>query len=231
MTNDEIRSKLISLGDDSYRDFHSKLIPTVDKSKIIGVRTPVLREFSKELYKQGGYEDFFKALPHKYYDEDNLHAFLIEKEKDFSKCIALIDEFLPYVDNWATCDMFSPKCFKKEKAKLYDKALQWIKNDKTYVVRYGIGCLMKYFLDEAFNENHLKIVSEIESDEYYINMMIAWYFATALAKQYESTIGYIVDRRLPIWIHNKTIQKAVESSRISSDTKAYLRTLRWKDGH
>lgn len=226
MTNNEIRNKLLSLGDDSYRDFHSKLIPTVDKSRIIGVRTPVLREFSKELYKQGEYKDFLKALPHEYYDEDNLHAFLIEKEKDFTKCIALIDELLPYIDNWATCDMLSPKCFKKEKAKLYEKALQWIKSDKTYVVRYGIGCLMKYFLDEDFNENHLKIVSEIESDEYYINMMIAWYFATALAKQYESTIAYIVDRRLPIWIHNKAIQKAVESKRINNDTKAYLRTLR-----
>lgn len=231
MTKDEIRNRLFSLADEDYKAFHSKLIPTVNSDKIIGVRTPALRSFANEVYKSGDFQSFLCDLPHKYYDEDNLHAFLIEKIKDFNECIKLTNEFLPYMDNWATCDMFSPKTFKKEKAKLYGQALQWIKSDKTYVVRYGIGCLMKYYLDDDFSLEHLKIVCEIKSDEYYINMMIAWYFATALAKQYDSTIVYIVDRRLPIWIHNKTIQKAIESSRISGDRKAYLRTLRWKDGY
>lgn len=226
MTNNEIQNELISLGDEGYKKFHSKLIPTVDNEKIIGVRTPVLRDFANKLFKQGEYEAFLCSLPHQYYEEDNLHAFLIEKIKDFNKCIKLTDEFLPYIDNWATCDMFSPKCFKKEPKALYNKALEWIKSDKVYVVRYGIGCLMKFYLDENFNEEQLKVVSEIKSEEYYINMMIAWYFATALAKQYEKTICYITEKRLPAWIHKKTIQKAIESNRISKETKDYLRLFR-----
>lgn len=226
MTNEQIKNELLSLADEDYRHFHSRLIPTVDKNKIIGVRTPILRAFANELYKEGDYESFLHSLPHEYYEEDNLHAFIIEKEKDFSHCIKLTDEFLPYIDNWATCDMFSPKCFKKEKEALYEKVLQWLNDDKTYVVRYGIGCLMKYYLDDDFDEKHLKIVSEIKSDKYYINMMIAWYFATALARQYDSTICYLTERRLPTWVHKKTIQKAIESSRIDDETKMYLRQFK-----
>lgn len=226
MTTKEIKDRLQALADEDYKAFHSKLIPTVDQNKIIGVRTPALRSFARELYKSGDFEAFLSDLPHEYYEEDNLHGFLIEMTKDFELCINQTETFLPYVDNWATCDMFSPKCFKKETEALYDKILQWIKSDKVYTVRYAIGCLMKYYLDENFSEEHLKIVGEIKSEEYYINMMIAWYFATALAKQYEKTICYITERRLDPWVHKKTIQKSIESYRISDEKKAFLRTFR-----
>lgn len=226
MTKGEIRERLFSLADEDYKEFHSKLMPTVDKEKIIGVRTPALRAFAKEVYNSAQYEAFICDLPHKYYEEDNLHGFLIEKIKDFDGCVAEIEKLLPYIDNWATCDMLRPKCLKKDPQKLYVKICQWIESDKVYTVRFAIGCLLSYYLDENFSEEHLKLVSEIKSDEYYINMMIAWYFATALSKQYDSTIDYIKERRLPVWVHRKIIQKAIESYRISSEVKCYLKTLR-----
>ena len=226
MTNSEIRDKLISMADESYRDFQSKLMPTVDKTKVIGVRTPLLRAFAKDLHKSAGYHDFMGDLPHKYYEEDNLHALLIDKIKDFDECIAEIEKLLPYIDNWATCDMLRPKVLKNEPEKLLECIYNWLSSDKTYTVRYGIGCLCSFYLDDNFSPDQLCRVGAIKSDEYYINMMIAWYFATALAKQYDSAVVYLQQRKLPEWVHRKTIQKAVESYRISDETKEYLRSLR-----
>lgn len=219
----EIQKKLVSMSEDKYRDFSAKLMPTVDKSKVLGIRIPILRKYAKELED---YEDFLKNLPHKYFEEDNLHGFLIEKEKDFDKCICLLDSFLPFVDNWATCDSMKPKVLKKYPEKLLIHIKKWIKSKDTYTVRYGINLLMSYYLEDNFECEYHKLVADITSDEYYINMMRAWYFATALAKQYENTICYIENKSLDIWTHNKTIQKAVESYRISDDKKEYLKSLR-----
>ena len=226
MTNKEITEKLFSLSDEKYREFSSKLMPTVDKNKVMGVRTPTLRKFCSELYKSAGYEDFMRDLPHRYYEEDNLHALLIDKIKDFDECVSEIERLLPYIDNWATCDMLRPKALKKDPQKLLKFIYKWLASDKVYTVRYAIGCLCSFYLDDNFSTEQLAAVAEIRSEEYYINMMIAWYFATALAKQYESTIVYLQERKLPEWVHRKTIQKAVESYRISDETKAYLRSLR-----
>ncbi len=228
MTDSEnyVKERLFDLQDKKYRDFHSSLMPTVDKDKIIGVRVPELRKLAKELYKNGTGEEFIKNLPHTYYEEDNIHAFIVEQIKDFEVCLHETERFLPYIDNWATCDMFSPKVFAKNIDIIYSKSLEWIALDKTYTIRYGIGILMRYFLDENFNEDVLKIVSEIKSTEYYVNMMIAWFFATALTKQYDSAIKYVENKRLDAWVHNKTIQKSIESNRISKNTKNYLRTLK-----
>ena len=226
MTNIEITEKLFSLADEKYKDFQSKLMPTVDKNKVIGVRTPALRSFAKELHKLGGYDDFFSDLPHQYYEEDNLHALLIDKIKDFDECIAEIEKLLPFIDNWATCDMLRPKVLKKEPEKLLSYIYKWLDSDEIYTVRYGIGCLCSFYLDDNFSPEQLSRVAEIKSEEYYINMMIAWYFATALAKQYDSMLPYIEDRKLHEWVHRKTIQKAVESYRISDGVKTYLRSLK-----
>ena len=212
-----------------YKDFQAKLMPTVEKERIIGVRTPLLRAFAKNLSKTGAVSVFLKSLPHKYYEEDNLHAFLIEEIKDYSECIRELNNFLPYVNNWATCDSMTPKVLKKNKEKLLAQIYIWLKSNKIYTVRFAIKCLMTHFLDDDFNEEYLETVSKIKSDEYYIKMMIAWYFATALAKQYESTVKYIENEKLEFWIHNKTIQKAIESFRIPDEKKSYLKTLRRKD--
>ncbi len=220
----QVRNSLSDLQDKQYRDFHSALMPTVDKEKIIGVRVPDLRKLSKELMKDGTGLEFIKILPHKYYEEDNIHAFIVEQIKDFEICLNETERFLPFIDNWATCDMFSPKVFSKHRDVIYSKSIEWINSDKPYTIRYGIGMLMRYFLDENFNDEILKIVSGIKSEEYYVNMMIAWFFATALAKQYDSAVKYIENQALSLWVHNKTIQKAVESNRISKKTKDYLKT-------
>ena len=203
-------------------------MPTVNPDCVIGIRTPVLRKFAKDFAKEDGAEKFLNSLPHKYYEENNLHAFLLMDEKDFDTALAKTEEFLPYIDNWATCDVFKPKVFAKNTDKLIGKIDEWIKSGKTYTVRYGTGLLMSYYLDENFKEEYAKTVSQIRSDEYYINMMTAWYFATALAKQYDFVIKYLMEKRLPRWVHNKTIQKAVESFRILPETKEYLKTLRIK---
>lgn len=223
-----IQKQLFELQDIEYKKFHSKLMPTVDDNKIIGVRIPILRKFAKEFSKGTDVADFLEKLPHKYYEEDNLHAFLLETVKDFDEAVRYTEAFLPYIDNWATCDMFMPPVFKKNKEKILPYALKWIKSTDTYTVRYGIGILMKLFLDEDFKEEYMDIVCSVKSGEYYINMMIAWYFATALAKQYTASVRYIEERKLDVWVHNKTIQKAVESYRISPDTKTYLKTLKIK---
>ena len=222
----EVQEALFSMQDLEYRDFHSKLMPTVEKERVIGVRTPMLRKFAKQFAKNGNVEMFLKQLPHTYYEENNLHGFLIEGCKDYDTCVSLLDEFLPHVDNWATCDMMTPKVLKKDLPRLLDKIKEWIASEHTYTIRYGIGLLMQFYLDEAFKPEYPALVAGIRSEEYYVNMMIAWYFATALAKQYETILPYLEEKRLDVWVHNKTIQKAVESYRITKEQKEYLRTLR-----
>lgn len=224
----DITDFLFENADIKYRDFTAKLTPNIDKESIIGVRVPILRQLSKKLKNTDVATDFLHTLPHSYLEENHLHCFLIEHSTDFEKSISLLEDFLPYIDNWATCDTVRPKIFKKHTDKLYDKIRLWLRSDHTYTVRYAIGLLNSFYLDEHFRPEHLKIVAGIKSDEYYINMMIAWYFATALCKQYEDAVKIIEKRTLPKWVHNKAIQKARESYRISCDTKAYLNTLKIK---
>ena len=220
--------QLFELQDLSYKDFHKKLIPNIDEDNIIGVRTPVLRKFAKEFAKSELKDEFLNSLPHKYYDENNLHAFVIEAIKDYDECINKIDEFLPYIDNWATCDLLSPNIFKKHKKEVYDKIKIWIKSDKTYTVRFAIVTLLANYLDDDFEEEMLTLVTDIKSEEYYINMAIAWYVSVALVKQYDSTIKLIQSKKLDKFTHNKSIQKAIESYRVDDDKKKYLRTLKIK---
>ena len=220
--------ELFNLQDKKYGEFQIKLIPTVDPKSIIGVRTPELRKLAKEIIKEKDYEAFLNDLPHKYFEENQLHAFIISEIKDYDKCVGEVNKFLPYVDNWATCDQMSPKVFKKNHDKLIDDINKWIKSKETYTIRFGIGILMQHFLDEDFKVEHLKLVANIKSEEYYVNMMRAWYFATALSKQYESAIKYIENNSLDVWTHNKTIQKAIESYRITDKQKEYLRSLKKK---
>ena len=228
MIIDEIREELFSKQDMKYRDMQIKIIPNIDKDTIIGVRTPLLRSYAKQLSKRDDLNEFLNDLPHKYFDENQLHAFIISEFRDYSRCLEEVDKFLPYVDNWATCDQMSPKVFKKNKQALLKTVKQWIDSDKTYMIRFGIGMLMEHYLDEDFDLSYPKIVAGIRSDEYYINMMIAWYFATALAKQYESVLPFIKEKKLDAWTHNKAIQKSVESYRISDEQKEYLKTLKIK---
>lgn len=228
MILNEIRTELFKMQDMDYRDFNSKLIPTVDKESMIGIRTPELRKYAKQLGKSSEVKEFLQDLPHKYFDENQLHAFIISEIKDFKNCIDEINRFLPYIDNWATCDQLSPKIFKKHHSELFAYIKDWLKSDKIYTLRFGIGMLMEHFLDEDFDIIYPETVSKIRSDEYYVNMMIAWYFATALAKRYESILPFIENRSLDIWTHNKAIQKATESYRISEDQKIYLKSLKIK---
>ena len=228
MITDEIRSELIKLQDPSYRDFQVNLIPTVAPEKINGVRTPELRALAKTFAKREDISDFLNDLPHETFEENQLHAFILSGMKDAEVCIKLVDKFLPYVDNWATCDQMSPKIFKKHKELLLGFVNEWITSNHTYTRRFAIGMLMEHFLDDDFKTSYLTKVSKIRSDEYYVNMMIAWYFATALAKQYDKTVPYIEKQKLDIWTHNKSIQKAVESYRITEEQKAYLKTLKRK---
>ena len=222
-----IENYLFDLQDIKYRLMQIKIIPTVNPKSIIGVRTPELRKYAKELIKED-YSVFLNQLPHKYFDENQLHAFIISEIKDYSECINFINKFLPYIDNWATCDQLSPKIFKKYTNELLINIKDWINSKNTYTVRFGIGMLMSYYLDDKFNTEYLELVSNIKSDEYYINMMIAWFFATALAKQYMDTLPYIENKKLDIWTHNKTIQKAIESYRILPEYKEYLKKLKIK---
>lgn len=222
----KIVEELFQLQDKEYAAMQEKIIPTVSPERIIGVRTPALRDLAKELAKDPGVKDFLNCLPHKYFDEDQLHAFVISLEKDFDKCVAQVEAFLPYVDNWATCDQMSPKAFKKSPEKLLPYIRKWIGSDKVYVVRFAVGMLMQHFLDEKFSTEYADVVAAIRSEEYYVNMMIAWYFATALAKQYTVVLPYIEEKRLAPWVHNKAIQKSVESYRITPEQKEYLKTLK-----
>ncbi|GAB6105854.1 DNA alkylation repair protein [Blautia glucerasea] len=225
---ERIREDLFAMQDLSYRDFHSRLMPDVDKAAVIGVRVPELRKYVKELAKDPEIQEFLDDLPHQYYEENNVHGFLIQQMKEYEKCMEELEKFLPYINNWATCDMTSPKVFKKHKEELLEAVRRWIASDHVYTVRYGIGMLMQHYLDEDFREEYPQMVSEIQSEEYYVNMMNAWYFATALAKQYETILPYIEKQKLDVWTHNKTIQKACESYRITPEQKAYLRTLKIK---
>lgn len=222
----EIENKLFSFQDLSYRDFHAKLMPTVNKESIIGVRVPLLRKYAKELVGTAEAESFMASLPHRYYEENNLHAFLIALTKNFDLCIERLDSFLPFVDNWATCDGMSPKILKKEPERLLLKIKEWLKAEHTYTRRFAVKCLMDFYLDENFSAEILSLVASVKSDEYYVNMCSAWFFATAVAKQPESTVPYLTENRLSVWVHNKTIQKAIESYRISDDVKMKLRALR-----
>ncbi|MCH3961523.1 MAG: DNA alkylation repair protein [Solobacterium sp.] len=227
-TKTVIQKKLFELQDAEYRQFQCRLMPNIDPDTVIGVRTPQLRRLAKELFGQPSADAFLHVLPHAYYEENNLHAFLIEEVKDYEKAVDLINQFLPYVDNWATCDQMSPKVFAKHRQELLKEIRIWIHSERTYTIRFGIGALMRFYLDASFKEPYLKMVSAIHSEEYYVNMMSAWFFATALAKQYESTLPYIEKHCLDPWVHNKAIQKAIESRRITPEQKAYLKTLKIK---
>ena len=224
----ELQKQLFALQDVSYRDFHSRLMPNIDKETIIGIRTPVLRKFAKEMAKAGDYEAFLDELPHTFYEENNLHGFLLEDGKDYDETVDRIEQFLPHVDNWATCDMMNPKIFKKHLPKLLTKIRKWLGSEHTYTVRFAIDMLMRYYLDEAFSPEYLEWVAAVKSDEYYVKMAVAWYFQVALAKQYDAALPYIERKRLEDWTHNKAIQKAIESYRITEEQKAYLRTLKKK---
>lgn len=224
----ELQRRLFALQDPGYRDFQSRLMPTVNPAGIIGVRVPALRKLAKEFAKTPEAEEFLHTLPHQYYEENNVHAALINGIRDYGEAVAALDAFLPYVDNWATCDLLSPVAFKKHPAGLPEQAQRWMAAGDTYTVRFGIGVLMGLYLDEAFEPKHLDWVTEVQSNKYYVNMMIAWYFATALAKQYEAALPYLQARRLDPWTHNKAIQKAMESYRVTEERKIYLRTLKVK---
>lgn len=225
---EKVQAELFEMQDLTYRDFHAKLMPTIDKETIIGVRTPMLRTYAKKFGKTADAVTFLEVLPHKYYEENNLHGLLIEQIKDYPACIAAIERFLPYVNNWATCDMITLRTMKKHLDVFIQEVYSWMASDHPYIVRFGIGMLMRYYLDEQFKPEYPEKVAEIKSDEYYVNMMRAWYFATALAKQYDQILSYLEEKKLDTWTHNKTIQKAVESYRITPEQKRYLRTLRIK---
>lgn len=226
MAEEYVRKRLFELQDTAYRDFHSRLMPTVDKKLVIGVRTPDLRAFAKKISKTEYAQKFLAILPHKYYEENNLHAFLIEQIKDYDACIYEINRFLPFVDNWATCDMMRPRILAKNPEKLLCEIQKWIKSDEVYAVRFGIEMLMCYYLDGNFSPEYPEWVCNVKSDEYYVKMMVAWYFATALAKRYGNVIPYLENNRLDADTHNKTIRKAVESYRISDEKKTYLKGLK-----
>ena len=223
---ENLEKELFELQDLKYRDFHSKLLPGIDKDFIIGIRTPILRKFTKEFAKTPEAELFMQELPHRYYEENNMHMMLASWIKDYEKCLDEVKRFLLYVNNWATCDLPAPKVFAKHKDELLPEIRSWIASDKTYTISYGIGMLMTFYLDEDFSPEYLKLAADVRSEEYYVNMMIAWYLATALAKQWDATILYLEERKLPEWVHRKTIQKAIESYRITPEQKVYLKTLR-----
>ena len=223
---ENLEKELFELQDLKYRDFHSKLLPGIDKETIIGIRTPLLRKFTKEYAKTPEAELFMQELPHRYYEENNMHMMIASWIKDYEQCLAEVKRFLPYVNNWATCDLPAPKVFAKHKDELLPEICSWIAADETYTIRYGIGMLMTFYLDEDFRPEYLKMAADVESEEYYVNMMIAWYLATALAKQWDAAIPYLEERKLPEWVHRKTIQKAIESYRITPEQKIYLKTLR-----
>lgn len=220
-----IEKLLFALRDEKYAEFQAKLTPSVDREVFIGVRVPEVRKLAKQLKDERIVADFMSELPHKYYDENMLHGLLISEIRDYEKAIEETDRFLPYVDNWAVCDIMSPKVFKKHKSQLLEKIREWTASGDTYTVRFGIEMLMSHYLDGDFMPEYLEIPAKLRSDEYYVNMMIAWFFATALAKQWNAAIPYLEQGRLDEWTHKKTIRKAIESYRITDEQKAYLRTL------
>lgn len=228
MRSDAVFQRLSELSDPTYRDFHAGLIPNISPETILGVRVPALRKLARELRGSAEAQEFMAALPHEYYDENCLHGLLINDIKDFGATVSALDAFLPYVDNWAVCDLISPRSFKSRPPELAAHVRRWLDSSHSYTVRFGIGVLMSFYLGEGFEPAQLEAVAERCCEEYYVNMMVAWYFATALAKQPEAALPYIENRRLSRWTHNKAIQKSIESRRIPDETKAYLKTLRWK---
>ncbi|MCR5826735.1 MAG: DNA alkylation repair protein [Oscillospiraceae bacterium] len=224
----DIRQRLFALQDTDYRTFQARLLPTVPPERIIGVRTPALRQYAKELLQRGGTEDFLAALPHRYFDENQLHAFLIAAGKDYAETLAAVERFLPFVDNWATCDQLSPRVFRSHRAALTEPIARWLAAEQPYTVRFGIGMLLQHYLDEEFAPHCLEWVAAVQSEAYYVNMMRAWYFATALAKQWDAALPYLTQRRLDAWTHEKTIRKALESFRVTEEQKNVLRTLKTK---
>ena len=226
MNKADLYRKLYDLQDLKYRDMQIKIIPTVEPESVIGVRTPELKSIAKDILKDGNYKGFLEELPHRYFEENQLQAFIISGIKDLNECMEDLETFLPYVDNWATCDQMSPKIFKKHKDLLLTHIIEWIDSEKTYTVRFGVGMLMEHFLDDDFDPLYPEMVAKLRSEEYYVNMMIAWYFATALAKQYESILPFIEEKRLDDWTHNKAIQKSLESRRITEEQKLYLKSLK-----
>ena len=221
-----IREELLALQDISYADFQAKLTPNIARELFIGVRVPEARKLAKRIVGKPEAYKFLKDLPHKYYDENMLHGLLLSEMKDYGNCIAAVDEFLPYVDNWAVCDIMSPKIFKKNKTALLEKIKEWSASEKTYTCRFGIEMLMSYFLDDDFKPEYLEIPVSVYREEYYVQMMIAWFFATALAKQWDATIKYIESHCLNTQTHNRAIQKARESNRITPKQKEYLKALK-----
>ena len=224
----DVRKRLFEMQDTGYRDFHARLVPTVKKEKIIGIRTPMIRKFAKEFGKTERSEMFLKVLPHQYYEENNLHGLLIEQIRDYDKCLKELERFLPHIDNWATCDLLALHMMKKHRDIFIREIYRWMESDKPYIIRFGISMLMRHYLDEGFKPEYPEKVAAIRSEEYYVNMMRAWYFATALAKQYEKILPFLEEQRMDIWTHNKTIQKSIESYRITQEQKDHLRTLRIK---
>ena len=223
-----VQTRLFELQDLKYRDFHAKLMPTVNKEKIIGVRTPALRVFAKKYGKTDEAKEYLQILPHQYYEENNLHGLLIEQIKDYDTCLEELERFLPYIDNWATCDMLAVKVVKNHLDTFIDEVYRCMESDHAYTIRFGISMLMRYYLEDAFQMEYPEKVAQIRSEEYYVNMMRAWYFATALAKQYDKILPFIEKQKLDVWTHNKTIQKAIESYRITPEQKEYLRGLKIK---
>ena len=224
-----IRDDLLKLRDENYKLFVAKLIPNIAPEKIIGIRTPMLRKYAKQIHATAQAEEFMENLPHRYFEEDNLHTFLIEQITDYDKCIEKTERILPHIDNWASCDSFNPRCFKSNSDKLITSVRKWIFSPKVYECRFGMLNLMRYYLeDDEFKEEYFEWVSAVEGKDYYIKMMQAWYFATALAKQYDSAYAFISKQRLDAWTHNKAIQKAKESLRISRERKSELEKLKIK---
>lgn len=219
-----VLEELFALQDEAYAKFQSKLMPTIPRELVIGVRVPALRKLAKQLRSRE--EGFLTELPHRYYDENLLHGILISQITDFNRCIQMLEVFLPYVDNWAVCDTMSPMVLSKNRGALLPVLCRWITSEHTYTCRFGLLCLMRYYLDDDFSREYLELAASVRSDEYYVNMMISWFFATALAKQWNATIPYLEQRKLPDWIHRKTILKARESYRITPAQKVYLSTLR-----
>ncbi len=222
----DILNDLLNLKDDKYNEFNSSLINNLDKSKFIGVRTPMIKELAKKYIKDPNIDDFLNDLPHKYHEENMLHGLIISEIKDYDEALIKLNQFLPYIDNWAVCDQTNPKVFKKHKEEVLIKINEWINSNEIYKIRFGVKTLMSHFLDDDFNKDYLKLPLIIKNDDYYVKMMIAWYYATALAKQYDEAIKIIESNVLDIFIHNKTIQKAIESFRVTDEHKKYLRTLK-----
>ena len=229
MDMDTIQEKLFALQDLDYRQFQAKLMPTVDPERVIGVRMPALRKLAKELKGTAEAEAFLQTLPHHYYEENNLHGLLLCARSGYEETVAGLDTFLPHVDNWATCDLLSPRAFRSHPPQLPGQIRRWLDSGDTYTVRFGLEMLLSLYLDECFRPEYLDWAAEVRSEEYYVRMMVAWYFATALAKQWAAALPYLEQRRLDQWTYNKTIQKAVESYRITPEQKDALRALRWKN--